>query len=140
MLPAGFRALAESCVLVTNIAICALGTLSIRPYVVVVMPLVRPEKYASAIGQKAPPLGICEWHGHHCSGAGALSAGSRLDVNNKTTIVKHKITAEPVSFISSSNRVTDLKTGTVKVCKAAPLDKTELEETVAFGQSSRWRW
>jgi hypothetical protein len=36
-----------------------------------------------------------------------VSAGSRLDVNSKTTIVKHRITAgRSFSFIDSSNRVT----------------------------------
>jgi len=44
-----------------------------------------------------------------------VSAGSRLDVNNKTTIVKHRITAErSFSFIYSSKIVTVFKTGTGK--------------------------
>jgi len=95
------RLSAESCVLVTNAAICSLGTLAEGLYVVGVVPLVRPEKYASAIWQKKElpatsvngtvtiaPLQV------------SVSAGRRVDVNNKTTIAKDRITAErSFSFI-----------------------------------------
>jgi hypothetical protein len=78
-----------------NAAICSLGTLAEGLYVVGVVPLVRPEKYASAIWQKKklPPTSV--------KGSVVIappqvpvSAGRRLDVNNKTTIVKSRINAE----------------------------------------------
>jgi len=90
-----------------NAAICSLGTLAEGLYVVAVVPLVRPEKYASAIWQKKP-LPATSVNGRVTNTPQVpVSAGSRLDVNNKTTIVKHRITAERTfSFIDSSKVVT----------------------------------
>jgi hypothetical protein len=86
---------AESCVLVTKAAIWSLSTTFEGLYVVAEVPLVRPEKYASAIEQKKI-LPITSVNGTvvivppHV----LVSAGRRLDASNKTMIVKNRITAE----------------------------------------------
>jgi hypothetical protein len=83
---------AESCVLVTNAAICSLGTLSEGLYVVGVVPFVRPEKYASAISQKKMLLmtsvkgTVIETFPHV-----PVSAGSLMDVSIEMAIVDVRI-------------------------------------------------
>ena len=98
------RLSAESCVLVVKAAIWSRGTKSLGLYVVGVVPFVRPEKKASAIWQKnilpitsvngtvvIPPPQI------------PVSAGRRLDVNNKMTTVNERTTAERnLAFIGLS--------------------------------------
>jgi hypothetical protein len=85
-------------------AICSLGTNAPGLYVVALVPLVRPEKYASAIWQKKrlaatsvngtlviPPPQV------------PVSAGNLVDANTITTIVKPRIDkGRSFSFITSS--------------------------------------
>jgi len=87
-----------------NAAICSRGTLSKGLYVVGVVPLVRPEKNASAIWQKKM-LPITSVNGSVVVAPPhvPVSAGSRLDVSNKTTIAKERITTERnLAFIGPS--------------------------------------
>jgi len=90
-----------------NAAICSLGTFADGLYVVAVVPLVRPEKYASAIWQKKPlPATSVNGRVTIAPPQVPVSAGRRLDVNNKTTIANDRITAErSFSFIDSSRIV-----------------------------------
>jgi len=91
-----------------NAAICSLGTFAEGLYVVGVVPLVRPEKNASAIWQKKLlPATSVKGSDLIAPPQVPVSAGRRLDVNNKTTIVNDRITAErSFSFIDSSKVVT----------------------------------
>jgi hypothetical protein len=97
---------AESCVLVTKADIWSRRTKSLGLYVVGVVPLVSPEKNASAIWQKNG-LAITSVKGTVVivivKPQTPVSAGSRLDVNSRTTTVKDRIMAErSFSFIGGS--------------------------------------
>ena len=85
---------AESCVLVVNAAIWSRGTKSLGLYVVGVVPFVRPEKKASAIWQKNI-LPITSVNGTVVIAPPhvPVSAGRRLDANNKTPTVNKRTTA-----------------------------------------------
>jgi hypothetical protein len=86
---------------VVNADIWSLGTLSEGLYVVGVVPLVSPEKNASAIWQKKI-LPITSLNGTVviASPQVPVSAGNRVDAINTTTIVKHRIVAgRSFSFI-----------------------------------------
>jgi hypothetical protein len=109
---------------VTNAAICSLGTFAEGLYVVCVVPLVRPEKYASAIWQKKPlPATSANGRVTIAPPQVPVSAGSLIDAISTTRTVKHRITPErSFSFIDSPKGCNEIwRLAPVKAGLSAPL-------------------